>query len=400
MDLKSGYPFWSIKNGLMSVYPALREHLTCDVAIIGGGVTGALVADALLDVGMSVVVLEKRDIATGSTSASTALLQYEIDTPLSDLIEMVGEDHAVRAYKLCLESIGLIEERVERLGKDCGFQRKHSAYVASSRWDVKGLKREHAVRREHGINVDWLDRSDIKARFPFDKPAGLYSYDAAEIDAYRFAHHLFEDVTQRGGKVFDRTTIEQWDTRPDGVTLTTDRGCNVEAKKLVFAAGFETQEYLKKRLVDLRSSYAMASEPLDSFEGWYEQCLLWETSRPYVYLRTTSDGRAIIGGEDDKLDIPAKRDAMLPRKTKTLLKRFNQLFPAIEFEVAFAWAGTFGETKDGLAYIGKHPDWDNTFMALGYGGNGITYSIVAANIIRDLVQGKPNSDADVFSLER
>lgn len=96
MDLKSGYPFWPLKNGLIQTYPPLEGDVTCDVVVLGGGITGALVAYHLVEAGLNTVVLDKRDIGWGSTSATTALLQYEIDTPLCELIEMVGEDHAAR----------------------------------------------------------------------------------------------------------------------------------------------------------------------------------------------------------------------------------------------------------------------------------------------------------------
>jgi glycine/D-amino acid oxidase-like deaminating enzyme len=118
MDLKSGYPFWPIKNGLLASYPSVNENLTCDVAIVGGGITGALMAYHLTKAQFDVIVVDRRDIATGSTSASTALLQYEIDTPLSDLIGMVGRDHAVRSYLLCVEAIGKIERLIGLLGSD------------------------------------------------------------------------------------------------------------------------------------------------------------------------------------------------------------------------------------------------------------------------------------------
>ena len=85
MDLKSGYPFWAVKNGLMHAFPPLQADLRCDVAIIGGGITGALIADELAAHGHDVAVVDQRDIGWGSTSASTALLQYEIDTHMVDL---------------------------------------------------------------------------------------------------------------------------------------------------------------------------------------------------------------------------------------------------------------------------------------------------------------------------
>jgi glycine/D-amino acid oxidase-like deaminating enzyme len=144
----------------------------------------------------------------------------------------------------------------------------------------------------------------------------------------------------------------------------------------------------------------MVSEPLAHFAGWWERCLLWETARPYLYLRTTDDGRAIVGGEDDPFRNPDRRDRLVPEKADRLARRFREMFPAIELEIAYAWAGTFGETEDGLAYIGAVPEAPSCFFALGFGGNGVTCSAVAAEIIRDAIQRRPNTEAHLFRFDR
>ncbi len=105
MDLKSGYPFWAVKNGLMAAFPPLQTDIKCDVAVIGGGITGALIADELTSHHFDVVVIEQRDVGWGSTAASTALLQYEIDTHLVDLTKRYGEEAAVLAYQGCATAI-------------------------------------------------------------------------------------------------------------------------------------------------------------------------------------------------------------------------------------------------------------------------------------------------------
>lgn len=97
MDLKSGYPFWSIRNGLTRAYPRLEQDTRSEVVIVGGGVTAALIAHELLRNGHEVVVIEQREIGWGSTSASTALLQYEIDTPMIDLAKQYGMRSAALA---------------------------------------------------------------------------------------------------------------------------------------------------------------------------------------------------------------------------------------------------------------------------------------------------------------
>src|SRR5262245_11519995 len=86
VDLHSDHPYWTVRNGLVHVYPPLERDIRCDAAIVGGGITGAILLNAFTAAGIDCVVIDRRDVGQGSTSASTALLQYEIDTPLYELI--------------------------------------------------------------------------------------------------------------------------------------------------------------------------------------------------------------------------------------------------------------------------------------------------------------------------
>lgn len=400
MDLVSPQPFWPLKNGLLGIYPPLRESVRCDVVILGGGISGALMAERLSEEGLDVVLVEKRDAGAGSTSASTALLQYEIDTPLVELTKLYGVTKAERAYRLCHDSIDEIEHLVDKLDVECAFQRKKSVYLATRRRDAKPLREECAARQAAGIAVEYLEEADISARFSFSREAALVSTQGAELDCFVLTHALLKRSAKNGARIFDKTIIEKNESSETGVRLTTDRGCVIQAKHAVLATGYESQDFLPRRVVALKSTYALASEPLDAFPGWWEQCLLWETARPYLYLRTTNDRRALVGGEDDDFRNPARRDASVDRKTDRIAEKFRELFPAIELDIAFRWAGTFGETKDGLAYIGTVRQMPRCHFVLGFGGNGITYSVIAAGLVRDAILGRANSDAEIFRFDR
>ena len=115
MDLASPQPFWPLRNGLLSVYPSLKEDVTCDIVVLCAGISGAFVAECLSREGLDIVVLDKRDVGGGSTSASTALLQYEIDMPLVELSNRIGRRDAEECYRLCHDSIDSIERLVAKL---------------------------------------------------------------------------------------------------------------------------------------------------------------------------------------------------------------------------------------------------------------------------------------------
>jgi glycine/D-amino acid oxidase-like deaminating enzyme len=328
------------------------------------------------------------------------LLQYEIDTPLSELTQLVGESHAARAYLACRDAIDKLEAVVQRLDDPSGWTRCKSLYFASTRRHVGALKDEFDIRRKHGIALEWLDEQGLNAQFGLKQPAALLSHDAAQVDAYRLTHSLLRAAAAKGLRVFDRTEASHLKTDRSGVRVQTQRGFSVRGRKLVFATGYESQAYLKHDVAKLISTFALVSEPVTQLSDALKNHLIWESARPYLYMRSTQDGRLIVGGEDERFRDPARRDRLIGRKAQKLQKRVQMLFPEMPFEVAFAWAGTFGETKDGLAYIGETPEWPHAYFALGYGGNGITYSVLAAEIIRDAILQRPNDYADLFCFDR
>lgn len=405
MNLRDGDAFWPLQSGLIRTYPPLHQDLRADVAVIGAGITGALVADALSANGLSVAVLDRRDVAFGSTSASTALLQFEIDTNLHELRAMIGRVQADRAYHLCREAIAMVEALCEGLPHGTGFSRNGSLYYASNRRDGSMLTDEQKARAEAGLNSEYLSAQEVQASFGLKAPAALYTPDGAEVDPYRLAHALLERVQQRGNVIADRTEVTRLDEeKSGGFTLYTSRGAKVRSSWVIVATGYEAETFLGQRLAQLKNSYALVTEPLPpEAELWPHGCLLWETARPYLYARTTSDRRIMVGGEDDDFHSPALRQRRLGSKAKRLHQKLGKLQPQLQTEIAFGWAGTFGETKDGLAYIGPKPDQERLLFALGYGGNGITYSVQAARLLTAHILGpteQEQADLDIFRLNR
>lgn len=400
MDLNSGSPFWRVKNGLMNVFPRLLENVQCDVLVVGAGITGALIADQMTSAGMNVCVIDRREAGWGSTSASTALLQYEIDTELQALSERYGCDDAVLAYKSCETAIGSLATLASAL-PGVEFERMQSLYFASHWYHRSRLEAECALRQANGFALELLDRAALEARFGISAPVGLLTAVAAETDPYQLAHALLRRIQLRGGRVHARTAMASFAGINGGVCVKTDGEVNVHCKQLIIAAGYESERWLEQRVASNHSSYAFVSEPMPGQLGPLQHTLVWESARPYLYLRRTADERVLVGGEDDRIDIPLRRDARVQNKGEKLLKRCNALLPNLPVRVAFAWAGTFAETDDGLPFFGTHEQHGpRVHFAMAYGGNGITYSMIGAELLRDTLLGKQHSCAALFSFAR
>src|SRR5690348_2411531 len=120
MDVKSGYPWWTVRNGLLRDYPPLSGDAEGEVVVVGAGITGALIARALVEAGLDTIVLDRRDVGWGSTAASTALLQYEIDTELLQLSNLVGHENALATYKACEHAVSQLHA-IANEGGDVGW---------------------------------------------------------------------------------------------------------------------------------------------------------------------------------------------------------------------------------------------------------------------------------------
>lgn len=400
MDLRSDYPYWLLRHGIIHSYPSLKENASAGIAIIGGGISGALTAWHLQHAGFRVLLVDRRHIGMGSTVASTTLLQYEIDVPLHKLVHMVGKDNAIQSYLLCRQAIEDIGEICTQVKGDHLFQRRPSFQFATYKKHVPALREEFLLRKKNGIKLQWLGEEDTWQKFKFRKPAGILSADGAEADAYALTHALLKDAIAAGLRVYDHTAVAGIRHTKKGVELLTDSGKKITAGKLVIACGYESQRYLPVQVQQLRSTYAIASEPFSGNSFWYKNSLIWETDDPYTYIRTTADNRVLAGGKDIMYSDPVRRDKLLRRKTRELEKAFSKLFPSIPFRTDFSWAGTFGTTKDGLPYIGSIRQLPHTYFALGFGGNGITFSVLAAQIIRDILKEKKNKSTEIFSFDR
>lgn len=400
MDVRSNEPFWLVKNGIVHSYPSLRTDSSCDVLVVGGGITGALMAHACVANGYETILIDKREIANGSTSATTSMLQYEIDIPLYKLKELIGEQGAIASYLACRDSIYKLENLVKEIDSLCGFEKKESLYFAGKSKDVKWLKQEYEARKLAGIDVKWLNKKELRVAYGIDTEGAILSADGASVDAFCLTHDLLHYNSKKGLKVFDKTELKKVKYEKDLVKARLNTEAEISAKHIIYCTGYETQNMLPDKIVQLKSTYAMVSEKGNRHSEACAGTLFWNTDSPYLYLRTTAEGRLLVGGEDENFRNAIRRDLLLNRKKEKLEKTLKKYFPDSLFIEDFCWAGTFGETKDGLPYIGTHSKYPKSHFLLGFGGNGITFSVIGMDMIIEMMEGRSNILSHFFRFGR
>ncbi|WP_118195963.1 NAD(P)/FAD-dependent oxidoreductase [Albibacterium indicum] len=400
MKITSFEPFWLVKNGLIQSYPSLKEDLKAEVLIVGGGITGSLIAHQCIADGYNTVLIDKREIAHGSTSATTSMLQYEIDVPLYKLIDLIGENNAVKSYKACYNSIDRLEKIVREIDSTCGFKKKESLYFAASKKDSKWLYEEFEARKKYGLEVSWLTDADIRDRYRIQKTyGGILSKQAASIDAFQFTHDILKYNADKGLRIFDKTDLTAIRYADNRVYAEVESKQVIEAQKIIYCTGYETTNLIEENFVDLFNTYAIVGEQNEDDQSDLNETLFWNTASPYIYMRTTDDNRLLIGGEDEKFG-KVTNGRLIEKKSEKLKKYINKHLPHYDFTIDFSWAGRFGETKDGNPYIGEHKDFPNSIFVLGFGGNGITFSVIGMDIVSKLLKNQTHELVNIYRFGR
>jgi glycine/D-amino acid oxidase-like deaminating enzyme len=400
-DIRSSQPYWLMRDGIGDARAPRDAVAEADIVIIGAGITGALVSDALIATGRRIVVLDSHDPAQGSTAASTALLQYEIDTHLVDLAKMLGPERATLAYRAGVATFALLERRFPELLAGADYQRRDSLYLAADASAVPALRAERAARAGIGIACEWLEGAEVLQRYGCRRPAALLSALGAQLDPVRFTRGLLASCERHGVEIRTRVRVESIESSGAGLRLSLASGAMLMARDVIVCAGYESLEFLPRGLADINNTFALVTDPLPARARVAALPLTWESARPYLYMRGTPDGRLIVGGADVPFKSAAARDLLLPRQLRRLAAAYRDLFESELPPIAYAWAGSFAETLDGLPYIGVVPGMNPRLrFALCYGGNGITYSVHAGEIIRAGLEGRAHALDDVFGFAR
>lgn len=404
-SLRLGRPLWmKTSSRRAQQYPSLSGHYETSVAIVGGGMTGALVAHALASAGVATTVLESGLVGRGSTAASSALLLQEPDLELLQLEKRYGRRRSRRIWRVSRESVQQLIGLLRRLKIDCGLLERDAVYYATSADATERLRQEFRLRSKAGFDAEWLGAGTLRRLTGLSARGAIRTWGSAQFDPYRACVGVLRSAAAEGACVFERSAIRRIDGKRDRVRLRTANG-TVDARRVVIATGYATPQFrpLAGRFRMYRT-YVVATRPMQRAqrrELGLSDVMIWDTERPYHYARWTPEHRLLLGGGDRLVAPGQRRRRQFEKATRELRDHFEARLPGLAaVETEFAWEGLFAMTPDSLPYIGPHRRYPGHWFALGYGGNGMTFGFLAARLLLERWQGIHSQDHALFAFDR
>ena len=351
-------------------FEALDGDIKTDVLIIGGGLCGILCAYMLNKAGVDCVLAEANEILSGVTNGTTAKITLGHGLIYSEIIKKYGIDKASGYYESQMAAFNKLTKLA--LGFDCDFE-----YCDSF---VYSLKNRAAIEKE----IEALSKIGCKSEFtketelPFEISGAVKINKQAQFHPLKFAYSIAKDL-----KIYENTKI----LGIESGTAIAEKG-NIKAEKIIVATHFPFIDkhggYFLKMYQ--HRSYVLALENANSVKNMYV-----DEAKDGLSFRN-HNGLLLLGGG-------SHRTGCKGGGWQELKKFKEKYYP--DAKLITEWATQDCMTLDSICYIGNYSKLTpNLFVATGFNKWGMTSSMVSAIILKDLVCGKKNEYADIYSPSR
>lgn len=384
-------------------FPRLQGNRSADVVIVGAGLTGCATAYACLMAGLKPIVIESHRVGIGSAGRSAGLLLPEPGPRFRDLVQAHGLRAARRVFETWGKGASDGAALLRRL-KIPGGVDACASLVMAFRGDEKVLQREFATRQEAGLDTRWLPQALARKTTALEVSAAMRLHEAFGVDPYRACVALARAAVRRGARIFERSPMTTVKFGSQGVEVILPEAV-IRAERVIVTTGLATAEFKPlRRHFKPRETYLVLTDVIPP--GMRRQlgprdATIADTRTPRHRIRWTGDDRILIAGADQDATPERTRDAVLVQRTGQLMYELLTMYPAISgLPPAYGWDLPYGETADGLMYIGAHRNYPRHLFALGGGGDSITGAFVAARLLARAARDEVAKGDEVFGWTR
>jgi glycine/D-amino acid oxidase-like deaminating enzyme len=369
----------------------------CDLAIVGGGLTGLWAAVEALkaDPGRSVVLLEGERIAFGASGRNGGFCDSSLTHGLANGLSRFPEEMP-RLEELGRENLAGIVETIEELGIDARYEPVGVIDVATREHEVADLEEHAEELRRFGHEADWLDRETVRKEI--DSPTYLggvwQKTGVGVLDPARLSWGLATAAESLGARLHEATPVLGLAADGAGVSLETLDGRVRARRALLATSAFPPLVRSIRRYVVPVYDYVLVTEPLTAKQraaiGWKNRQGAADSGNQFHYYRLTSDDRILWGGYDAVYSFRNGLGPHLdqrPETFETLARNFIATFPQLEgIRFTHRWGGAIDTCSRFCMTLGR-ANGGRAVYVVGFTGLGVGASRFGARVALDLADG-------------
>ena len=372
-------------------YPTLGQDIKVDLAIIGGGLVGISCAYLLKKEGLEIAVIEAGRICKGTTGHTTAKITSQHGLIYNKIQNNLGKELAQQYAEANEFAIGEIGKIAKINAIDCDYIPQSAFIYTQDEKYIQKIEDEVKVASKLGIKASYVD----SIPFPMDIKGAVKFDNQAQFHPRKYILGLADSIYDKGVKIFENTRVVDIENDGDYI-IVSDRGKKVRSKHVIIAShypfynkhgGYFTRIYPEK-------SYIVGIKAKEKYPGGM-YINAEEPARSLRHQNTDNGELILVVGEHHKTGQSENTN----KHYRALLDFANTLF-TIE-DISYRWSTQDCMTLDGVPYVGSFTsNTPNLYVATGFGKWGMTNSMVAAIILRDLIVKGQSPWQDVYNPSR
>ena len=401
-----GSSYWTMRPAppARGSYPPLRGSHACDVVVVGGGLTGCLVAHELARTGARVVLLERDRLGAGGTAGDLGIVQPTPGVRFVDLREARGLRAARSIWDASRRAALEWMAFARRTRLRCALDAVDFLECATTTDAAAQLEREYAALKDAGFDASWLPARRVRQVTGAEGEAAMRLTGAGVFDPYRACFGVARLAAKAGAMLCEQSEVTRVAVRRHDVEVVTPKA-TVTAATVLFAsrlptAGlralerhFWTEERYVVALPEMTPSQRRRLGPTGT--------VVADLAVPPHAWRWTADGALLFAGAAQRPVPPRQQGQALVQRTGQLMYELSLHYPQVSgTPAASGWSVPVTTAGDGLPIVGSHRGFPRHLFALGLGAAGVSGAWLAARMLARRLTGASDRHGELFAFGR